>query len=61
MKLYFVGNYKFDSEFKHFTSVFSTTWVSFRFMNVEFLPLNGFFLCVLQIKYNLETSIGFHC
>jgi hypothetical protein len=45
MKLYFVGNYKFDSDYKHFTSVFSTTWVSFHFMNVEFLPFNGF-VCV---------------
>ena len=45
MKLYFVGNYKFHSEFKHFTSVFSTTWVSFQFINVEFLPFNGF-VCV---------------
>jgi len=45
MKLCFVGSYKFDSEFKYFTSVFSTTWVSFHFMNVDFLPFNGF-VCV---------------
>jgi hypothetical protein len=60
-KPYFVGSYKLKSEFKRFYfSVFHNLG-QFPFYECWISPIHWFCLCILQIRFNLEASIGFHC